>query len=107
MAGHASSDVAFGTGTWSNTQVGIDLVTRGLAFALAAFGGAAIARDRAVVVAAVAAGGALLLGLLAMASSSSPLGSYNFLSLGVLVGGAAIGAVAWRAVAPKRHGTVA
>jgi hypothetical protein len=99
--------VSFGTGSWSNVHVAVDLATRWLAFALAAFIGASVARDRASLVAVIAGAAGLIFGLGTMLSSPAAPELHNYLSLAVLVSGPALGALAWNAFHSARRESVA
>lgn len=99
--------LSFGTEKWSNVQSAIDLVTRWLLFALAAFAGAALARERSILVAAIAAAICFVFGLASIGTPASIPATYDYLSVVVLVTATGAGAAIWKPLQKRRRVAVA
>ncbi|RYX80137.1 hypothetical protein EON83_29935 [bacterium] len=84
----------FGTESFSNLVIAIDLVSRWFIFAVTAYIGSGIARERYSAVAVVGSALALLFCIAIMYKDKQPTTIYNYVSLFVLVSAICIGSLA-------------
>jgi hypothetical protein len=97
----------FGTESFSNLVIAIDLVSRWFIFAVTAYIGSGVARERYRAVAVVGSVLALLFCIAAMFKDDQPTTTYNYVSLFVLVSAIYIGSLARGAslfAPPVTHG---